>query len=273
VVGFREDTASGANAEASIATERETVFDLEESWFEAGAGLVWNFLVSGFEPDAKGLAVGPLADDLDDGVEVIVNGGFLGEELQQRIGKMKVGSALGYASFQFLVGMFEGGLGLLAVDGNGHLVRHDFHERQVIIGEPGPHAGGERKTAQNAALDRQRVRGVSLDATGFGELGARVEGVLNVLNYNTTGVAGRATADARTIVEPFNLAGHFVRDAGTSVEVELAALFIREVIEEELAIKEIEHALAEAVDDTLRGIGGEQVASGLGEEFDAALSP
>src|SRR5271165_381472 len=93
-VGFFELAQDGADAEAVVMFQRQAAFEFDEAWIKTGPGLVRNLLPLVFEADAQGLATTALPDGFDDGVEIIIGGGFAREKPQQ--GRGEIPAMLGF---------------------------------------------------------------------------------------------------------------------------------------------------------------------------------
>ena len=139
-------------------------------------------------PASSGLATGALqepdvaADGAQGFLEVVR--GHVGELLQVEVGALEV-----------LGGLAQGGLGALALHGDGHLVGYGSHEVKLRPVEAGAGASAEGEGAEHAPLRDQRKGGVGLDAEGPDQRGARIVRLLDVLGHDALGVAGGAPAD------------------------------------------------------------------------------
>jgi len=158
-------------------------------------------------------------------------------------------------------------LRLDAVHGNGHEVGHGRHHGQLVVAEARARARAERERADHPLLDGQRVAGVGLHAKGLHQLGARVGRALHVLGHDTAAVAGRAAAHRHAEIEPLDVAGLGLGNAGAGVEPQPAGPLLHQEVEEDLAIEEVHHLAAQLLDDALRLAAREEADGGFGEDL------
>ena len=124
----------------------------------------------------------------------------------------------------------------------------------------------ERKRADGLALVQQRVAGVGLDAEGTDQIGAGVGRGLDVLRHDSAAVARHAAAHRAAEVQPLDLAGRLLGDAGAGVQPQAVLLFVHQEVEEHLAAEVVHHSAAERLDDPLRLVAGQQLGSDFREE-------